>query len=152
MSSIHRDKHGMHGAEEFEVGQWFQSKEEVVLMVKNYNIRRGVQYKVFESDQLKYHGKCVQFGNGCNWLIRVTIRQRKGYWEVRKYNGPHTCLATELFTDHRQLDYHVICASILSLVNSIAVHQPHAGLPPSINCSKSLRQPLTGNPSTGRPN
>ncbi|RYR29219.1 hypothetical protein Ahy_B01g053566 isoform E [Arachis hypogaea] len=116
VSSIHRDEHGMHGAEEFEVGQRFQSKEEAVLMVKNYNIRRGVQYKVFESDQLKYHGKCVQFGNGCNWLIRVTMRQRKGYWEVRKYNGPHTCLATELSTDHRQLDYHVICASILSLV------------------------------------
>ncbi|XP_015941384.1 uncharacterized protein LOC107466888 [Arachis duranensis] len=53
MSGIHRDEHGMHGAEEFEVGHRFQSKEEVVLMVKNYNIRRGVQYKVFESDQLK---------------------------------------------------------------------------------------------------
>ncbi|KAL4343672.1 hypothetical protein AHAS_Ahas11G0101800 [Arachis hypogaea] len=44
------------------------------------------------------------------------MRQRKGYWEVRKYNGPHSCLATEISMDHRQLDYHVICASILSLV------------------------------------
>ncbi|XP_016165300.1 uncharacterized protein LOC107607919 [Arachis ipaensis] len=74
------------------------------------------KYKVFESDQLKYLRKCVQFGNRCNWLIRVTMRQRKGYWEVKKYNGPHTCLATEISTNHRQLDYHVICASVLSLV------------------------------------
>ncbi|XP_016168375.1 uncharacterized protein LOC107610910 [Arachis ipaensis] len=104
------------GTNEFEVGQRFETKEEAVLTIKSYNIRRGVEYKVFESDQLKYHGKCVQFGNGCNWLIRVTMRQRKGYWEVRKYSEPHTCLATEISTDHRQLDYHVICASILSLV------------------------------------
>ncbi|RYQ90272.1 hypothetical protein Ahy_B09g096456 isoform C [Arachis hypogaea] len=101
MSTIHRDEHDMHGTEEFEVGQRFQSKEEAVSMVKNYNIRRGVQYMVFKSDQLKYHEKCVQFENGCNWLIRVTIWHWKGYWEVRKYNGPHACLATELSTDHR---------------------------------------------------
>ncbi|QHN94331.1 Putative mutator sub-class protein [Arachis hypogaea] len=49
--------------------------------------------------------------------IRVIIFVvRKGYWEVKKYNGPHTCLATEISTNHRQLDYHVICASVLSLV------------------------------------
>ncbi|XP_016194858.1 uncharacterized protein LOC107635808 [Arachis ipaensis] len=100
LSAIHVDGHGMHGTEEFEIGQRFQSKEEAVLTVKSYNIRRGVEYK---------------FGNGCNWIIRVTIRQRKGYWKVRKYNAPHTCLATELSADYRQL-YHVICALILSLV------------------------------------
>ncbi|XP_025617139.1 uncharacterized protein [Arachis hypogaea] len=113
---IHGERPSVIGTDEFEVGQQFETKEEAVLTIKSYNIRRGVEYKVFESDQLKYHGKCVQFGNGCNWLIRVTMRQRKGYWEVRKYNGTHTCLATEISMDHRQLDYHVICSSILSLV------------------------------------
>ncbi|XP_016172742.1 uncharacterized protein LOC107615149 [Arachis ipaensis] len=113
---IHGERPSVIGTDEFEVGQRFETKEEAVLTIKSYNIRRGVEYKVFESDQLKYHGKCVQFGNGCNWLIRVTMRQRKGYWKVRKYNEPHTCLATEISMDHRQLDYHVICASILSLV------------------------------------
>ncbi|XP_015970807.1 uncharacterized protein LOC107494270 [Arachis duranensis] len=113
---IHGERPSMIGMDDFEVRQRFETKEEAVLTIKSYNIHRGVEYKVFESDQLKYHGKCVQFGNGCKWLIRVTMRQRKGYWEVRKYNGPHTCLATEISTDHKQLDYHVICASILSLV------------------------------------
>ncbi|XP_016168324.1 uncharacterized protein LOC107610846 [Arachis ipaensis] len=113
---IHGERPSVIGTDEFEVGQRFETKEKAVMTIKSYNIRRGVEYKVFESDQLKYHGKCVQFGNGCNWLIRVTMRQRKGYWKVRKYNGPHTCLEMEISTDHRQLDYHVICASILSLV------------------------------------
>ncbi|XP_015941763.1 uncharacterized protein LOC107467236 [Arachis duranensis] len=73
----------MLGTDEFEIEQQFNTKEEAVLTVKGYNIRRGIEYKVFEFDQLKYYGKCVQFKNGCNWLIRVTMRQRKGYWEVR---------------------------------------------------------------------
>ncbi|XP_020986016.1 uncharacterized protein LOC107481570 [Arachis duranensis] len=86
----------------------------------DYNIRRGVEYRVIESDHLKYHGKCKEFGKGCTWLIRVALRARKGTWEVRKYNCPHTCLATSISSDHRQLDYHVICARILPLVRTDA--------------------------------
>ncbi|MED6188534.1 hypothetical protein PIB30_086915 [Stylosanthes scabra] len=64
---------------EFQIGQTFQSKEEVLLAVKNYSIRRGVEYKVFMSDHDKYHGKCNEFWNGCNWMIRVTNWRRKGH-------------------------------------------------------------------------
>ncbi|XP_015953329.1 uncharacterized protein LOC107477772 [Arachis duranensis] len=105
---------------EFQIGQSFQNKDEAVLSVKDYSIRRGVEYRVIESDHLKYHGKCKQFGKSCTWLIRVALRARKGTWEVRRYNGPHTCLATSISSDHRQLDYHVICARILPLVRADA--------------------------------
>nr|XP_025692799.1 uncharacterized protein LOC112795056 [Arachis hypogaea] len=105
---------------EFQIGQSFQNKDEAVLSVKDYSIRRGVDYRVIESDHLKYHGKCKEFGKGCSWLIRVALRARKGTWEVRRYNGPHTCLATSISSDHRQLDYHIICARILPLVRADA--------------------------------
>ncbi|XP_015947829.1 uncharacterized protein LOC107472813 [Arachis duranensis] len=62
---------------DFQIGQSFQTKEEVVLSVKDYSIRRGVQYRVMESNHLKFHGRCKEFGNGCTWLIRITLRQRK---------------------------------------------------------------------------
>ncbi|XP_057724126.1 uncharacterized protein LOC130940093 [Arachis stenosperma] len=101
---------------EFQIGQSFQSKDEAVLSVKDYSIRRGVEYRVIESDHLKYQGKCKEFGKGCSWLIRVALLARKGTWEVRRYNGPHTCLTTSISSDHRQLDYHVICARILPMV------------------------------------
>ncbi|XP_057759483.1 uncharacterized protein LOC130979939 [Arachis stenosperma] len=43
---------------EFEVGQQFKDKEEVMLAVKQYNIRRAVDYKIVESDQLRQdHGR-----------------------------------------------------------------------------------------------
>ncbi|XP_052118896.1 uncharacterized protein LOC127748425 [Arachis duranensis] len=76
----------MLGVIEFQVGQQFQDKEEVVLSVKTYNIRRGIQYKVVESDYRKYYGKCKEFGNGCAWCIWISLRQRKGIWEVKRYN------------------------------------------------------------------
>ncbi|RYR71738.1 hypothetical protein Ahy_A02g005964 isoform C [Arachis hypogaea] len=59
---------------------------------QTYSIRRGVQYKVVESDHRRYVGKCSEFGNGCTWLIRLSLRKRKGIWEVKRYNGPHTCM------------------------------------------------------------
>ncbi|XP_015948011.1 uncharacterized protein LOC107472992 [Arachis duranensis] len=45
-----RDGEGSAGLTEFQVGQQFQDKDEALLSVKTYNIRRGVQYKVVESD------------------------------------------------------------------------------------------------------
>ncbi|XP_052109273.1 uncharacterized protein LOC127744211 [Arachis duranensis] len=78
------------------------------------------QYKVVESDYRRYVGKCSEFGNGCTWLIRLSLRQRKGLWEVKRYNGPHTCLATSISSDHRSLDYHVISAFIMPMVRADA--------------------------------
>ncbi|RYR43041.1 hypothetical protein Ahy_A08g039469 [Arachis hypogaea] len=70
--TIHVDRPSMIGTDVFEIEKWFESKKKVVMTVK--------KYKVFDSDQLKYHKKCVQFEN-----------------------GPHTCLATEMSTDRKQL-------------------------------------------------
>ncbi|XP_015957317.1 uncharacterized protein LOC107481555 [Arachis duranensis] len=78
------------------------------------------QYKVVESDYCRYVGKCSVFGNGCTWLIRLSLRQRKDLWEVKRYNGPHTCLATSISSDHRSLDYHVISAFIMPIVKDDA--------------------------------
>ncbi|MED6198758.1 hypothetical protein PIB30_069593 [Stylosanthes scabra] len=51
---------------EFEVGQQFENKEEVLMAVKTYSIRRAVQFKILESDQLKYAVRCAEFGKGCH--------------------------------------------------------------------------------------
>ncbi|RYQ89198.1 hypothetical protein Ahy_B09g095968 isoform B [Arachis hypogaea] len=115
-----RDAEGTAGLTEFQVGQQFQDKDEALLSVKTYSIRRGVQYKVVESDHRRYVGKCSEFGNGCTWLIRLSLRKRKGIWEVKRYNGPHTCLATSISSDHRSLDYHVISAFVMPMVRADA--------------------------------
>ncbi|XP_015932909.1 uncharacterized protein LOC107459209 [Arachis duranensis] len=88
--------------------------------VKTYSIRHGVEYKVLESDHHKYYGKCKEFGNGCACLVRVSLRQRKGIWEIKWYNGPHIYLATSISSDHRKLDYHVKSAFILPMIRAYA--------------------------------
>ncbi|XP_057746412.1 uncharacterized protein LOC130965668 [Arachis stenosperma] len=115
-----RETEGSAGMNEFQVGQQFQDKDEALLSVKTYSIRRGVQYKVVKSDYRRYVGKCSEFGNGCTWLIRLSLRQRKGIWEVKRYNGPHTCLASSISSDHRSLDYHVISTFIMPMVRADA--------------------------------
>ncbi|RYR68566.1 hypothetical protein Ahy_A03g015054 isoform C [Arachis hypogaea] len=81
-----RDTEGTADLTEFQVGQQFQDKEQALLSVKTYSIRRG----------------------------------RKGIWEVKRYNGPHTCLATSNSSDHRSLDYHVISTFIMPMVRADA--------------------------------
>ncbi|RYQ90226.1 hypothetical protein Ahy_B09g096440 isoform A [Arachis hypogaea] len=115
-----RDSQNARGMSEFQVGQQFQDKEEVVLSVKTYSICRGVEFKVLESDHRKYYGKCKEFGSGCVWLIRVSLRQRKEIWEVKRYNGPHTCLATSISSDHRNPYYHVMSAFFMPLIRADA--------------------------------
>ncbi|XP_015968931.1 uncharacterized protein LOC107492424 [Arachis duranensis] len=61
-------RQGLHDATaltEFQIGQSFQNKEEVVLSVKDYNIWRGVAYSLMESEHLKYHEICKEFGKWC---------------------------------------------------------------------------------------
>ncbi|RYQ87875.1 hypothetical protein Ahy_B09g095416 [Arachis hypogaea] len=47
---------------EFKIGQQFKDKEEVILVVKQYSIRRAMDYKIVESDQLRYNAQCIPFG------------------------------------------------------------------------------------------
>ncbi|MED6151589.1 hypothetical protein PIB30_083859, partial [Stylosanthes scabra] len=75
--------------DEFEVGQEFADKEAAVTAVKTYNIRRAVEYKILESDRLKYSVQCAQFGPVCRWSICIAYRRKQEKWEVRRYNGPH---------------------------------------------------------------
>ncbi|MED6137910.1 hypothetical protein PIB30_069458 [Stylosanthes scabra] len=61
---------------EFEVGQQFDNKEAVLMAVKTYSIRRAVEYKILESEQLKYSVRCIQHGAGCPWSIRISYRRK----------------------------------------------------------------------------
>ncbi|MED6193147.1 hypothetical protein PIB30_016241 [Stylosanthes scabra] len=63
--------------DEFEVGQQFDDKEAVLMAVKTYSIRRAIEYKIIESDRLKYAVQCANFGQVYQWALRVTYRRRQ---------------------------------------------------------------------------
>ncbi|RYR26326.1 hypothetical protein Ahy_B02g060556 [Arachis hypogaea] len=44
----------------------------VITAVKDYAIRRGVDYRMYESEPQTFYAKCTQYGTSCDWLIRVS--------------------------------------------------------------------------------
>ncbi|XP_016169132.2 uncharacterized protein LOC107611751 [Arachis ipaensis] len=101
---------------EFTVGMEFNSREEVIKAMKDYTIRRGVDYRVYESKPTTFYAKCTHYGKGCDWLIRVTKMQKKYCWEIRRYNGSHTCTRSRISQDHSKLDSKTVAEAIKPLV------------------------------------
>ncbi|RYR45991.1 hypothetical protein Ahy_A07g031761 isoform A [Arachis hypogaea] len=72
-SDTGEEDYNLDGGVEFRVGHKFRSQEAVLQGMKNYSIRRSVEYRVTESDRLKYHVQCRQVENGCQWSLRVAL-------------------------------------------------------------------------------
>ncbi|RYR02375.1 hypothetical protein Ahy_B06g081172 [Arachis hypogaea] len=103
---------------EFAIGMEFSSREVVMMAVKDYTIRRGVDYRVYELEPLTFYAKCTQYGSGCDWLIRVSMISRKYCWVIRRYNGSHTCTRATISQDHSKLDSNTIAEAIKPLVEA----------------------------------
>ncbi|RYR26556.1 hypothetical protein Ahy_B02g060807 [Arachis hypogaea] len=60
---------------EFAVGMEFSFREAVIMAMKDYTIRRGVDYKVYESEPLTFYAKCLQYGSvsqdGNNHIVLI---------------------------------------------------------------------------------
>ncbi|RYR00311.1 hypothetical protein Ahy_B07g088434 [Arachis hypogaea] len=97
---------------EFAVGMEFSSRKAVIKAIKEYTIRRSVDYRVYESEPLTFYAKCTQYGSGCDWLIRVSMISRKYCWVIRRYNDSHTCTRATISQDHSKLDSNTIAEAI----------------------------------------
>ncbi|RYR44359.1 hypothetical protein Ahy_A08g040707 [Arachis hypogaea] len=66
---------------EFAVGMEFSSREAVIKAVKEYTIRRSVDYRVYESEPVTFYTKCTQYGSGTvrEYEVRYQrLRDRRG--------------------------------------------------------------------------
>ena len=103
---------------ELYVGMQFRVREAIMRAIKSYSISKGVYYRVYKSEPMTYYCKCVQYGIDCGWLISASFRRNKYYWEIRKYNGPHTCIGAKISQDHMKLSSDTIAKCIEPLVGS----------------------------------
>ncbi|MED6161138.1 hypothetical protein PIB30_057887 [Stylosanthes scabra] len=92
------------GGVEFMVGHRMRNREAVLMTVKNYSIRRNAEYKVVESDRLKYHCRCKHHAARCPWMIRVALRQNLGYWYATVRTNPS--VSVPLLQSAVQQSYH----------------------------------------------
>ncbi|RYR08651.1 hypothetical protein Ahy_B05g076452 [Arachis hypogaea] len=93
---------------EFAVEIEFSFREAVFMMMKDYTICRGIDYRVYELELLTFYAKCTQYDLGYDWLIRVSMIRRKYCWVIGRYNGSHTCTRATLSQDHAKLDLNTI--------------------------------------------
>ncbi|XP_025664296.1 uncharacterized protein [Arachis hypogaea] len=103
---------------EFRIGMEYSSRKSVVAAIRSYTISRGVDYNVYEFEPLTFYAKCKMYGHGCDWLIRASLIRKKGSWEIRRYNGRHTCTMETISHDHSKLDSDTVAEAIMPLVES----------------------------------
>ncbi|RYQ95902.1 hypothetical protein Ahy_B08g091282 [Arachis hypogaea] len=73
---------------EFAMGMKFSFRKIAFMAMKDYIIRRSVDYRVYKSEPMTFYAKCTYYGSYCYWLIR----------------------------DHSKLDFSTITEAIKSLV------------------------------------
>ncbi|RYQ88258.1 hypothetical protein Ahy_B09g095558 isoform I [Arachis hypogaea] len=103
---------------EFSVGMEFGSRESVISAIKSYTISREVDYTMYESEPQTFYAKCKGYGAGCDCLIRASLIRKKACWEIRRYNGKHTCTMGTISQDHAKLDSDTIADAIRPLVEA----------------------------------
>nr|XP_025700052.1 uncharacterized protein LOC112801500 [Arachis hypogaea] len=74
----------------FIIGMELSYREIMIAAIKDYTIRREVDYQVYESEPTTFYAKCIQYENNCDWHIRASLIQKKYCWEIKRYNGSHT--------------------------------------------------------------
>ncbi|XP_025685692.1 uncharacterized protein [Arachis hypogaea] len=103
---------------EFRIGMEYSSRKSVVAAIRNFTISKGVDYEVYESEPQTFYAKCKMYGRGCDWLIRASLIRKKGCWEIRRYNGRHTCTIGTISQDHSKLDSDTVAEAIRPLVET----------------------------------
>ncbi|RYR12673.1 hypothetical protein Ahy_B04g070097 [Arachis hypogaea] len=79
-SNTGEDGYNFDDGVEFRVGHRIKSRDAVMQGVKNYSICRSTEYRVMNSDRIKYHVHYRQSEAGCPWRLRVAFRQNLRYW------------------------------------------------------------------------
>ncbi|XP_015954825.1 uncharacterized protein LOC107479198 [Arachis duranensis] len=103
---------------EFTVGMEFSSREAVIKAMKDYTIRRGVDYRGDQNVQ-------------------------KVLLEIRRYNGSHTCTRATISQNHSKLDSNTVAEAIKPLVEvdpSIRVKSVIAEVQAKFNYTISYRK------------
>ncbi|CAH9090864.1 unnamed protein product [Cuscuta europaea] len=107
---------------EFEVGQQFDNKEQVINMVSLYSIKRNQFYQVLESDKHKWVAECKRKKErDCPWRIRAT--KNKGNlnsFTIVRYPGPHsaTCVGNTDSTDHVAMTSDFIAKDMIDILRN----------------------------------
>ncbi|RYR66255.1 hypothetical protein Ahy_A03g012240 isoform A [Arachis hypogaea] len=85
------------------------------VVAEDGDVSVGMEFGFREST---FYSKYKGYGAGCDWLIQASLIQKKSCWEIRRYNGKHTCTMGTISQDHAKLDSDTIVDAIRPLVEA----------------------------------
>ena len=95
---------------EFFKGLMFESKDYVRRVVDLYYIMKHRTYNVVQSYSKLWSVRCASSNNVQNykWRLHAVLLKKYGYFQIIKYEDPHTCLFTGLNRDHKYVSRRMI--------------------------------------------
>lgn len=121
-------------------GMQFHNKNDCILAIRLYHMKKSTDYIVKQSDPERYVIKCKD--PKCGFKLRASWRKKTNKWEIGNMND-HTCVSQEMTQDHHKLSYNVICESVKSLLHmdtSITVKVIIAHIREKFNYTVSYRK------------
>ncbi|KAK1382582.1 hypothetical protein POM88_020317 [Heracleum sosnowskyi] len=91
-------------ASELQKGMMFQTKEELMRVVKDVHIANHQEIKVVRSDLVTWEVECNRKMTGCVWMLKARKRTIHNFFEIMETKGTHTCLNPNITQYHYNLN------------------------------------------------
>uniref|UniRef100_A0A803LK66 Transposase MuDR plant domain-containing protein n=1 Tax=Chenopodium quinoa TaxID=63459 RepID=A0A803LK66_CHEQI len=104
---------------EFEVGQQFDSLQQLKDAVKSYSVARNQTIRVVEAEPEKYVVECKRKEQcSCSWRLRGVKDPTLSTFKIVRYNGPHAsnCVGDIDSGDHKLLTSEFVCNALLDVI------------------------------------
>ncbi|GFZ01076.1 hypothetical protein Acr_14g0007110 [Actinidia rufa] len=86
---------------EFAKGMVFKDKDAVIRSCNWYHVKKNKHYHVVETNKNVWSTRC---SHDCPWKLRACLKKQHGFFEIKQYSGPHTCLHGMESLDHRNIN------------------------------------------------
>ncbi|GFZ05470.1 hypothetical protein Acr_17g0010420 [Actinidia rufa] len=102
---------------EFAKGMIFKDKDAVIRACNWYHVKKNKHFHVVETNKNVWSTRC---SHDCPWKLRACLKKQHGFFEIKQYPGPHTCLHGMESLDHRNINSTFIAHLIKT---QVAVHE-----------------------------
>ncbi|GFZ19033.1 hypothetical protein Acr_27g0007720 [Actinidia rufa] len=86
---------------EFAKGMVFKDKDAVIRACNWYHVKKNKHYHVVETNKNIWSTRC---SHDCPWKLRACLKKQHGFFEIKQYPRPHTCLHGMDSLDHRNIN------------------------------------------------
>ncbi|KAK9061322.1 hypothetical protein SSX86_018502 [Deinandra increscens subsp. villosa] len=104
------------GVEEIRLGMYFQSKDEVMFAVRQWNVARSRELWVTDSKPTAWKAKCKsvqpsrnpnldenQYSSSCRWRVGAVKKKNHSMWQITTWTNQHSCYPTVVRNNNRSL-------------------------------------------------